>query len=268
MEFLKEALGSSFSSVCEKITRFNREHPDRAVKLANLSGGDYVSKAKYRDLEAEVNRLKKQTADLVNLRGNKLLVSSEQKDKSGQERLLANSEQKNKPTQVGEPIQSAEGRQTGVPAKEEMLASGEQKGVPNQSAEGRQTGVPAAQSAEGRQTGEAEEELFALQALYKKDTEALKAELDRARLDAQVDLALEKSGARNIKAARALLDFDKLTLKAGEAVGLDQQIDAMRAENGFLFSRSSASTAMKQGGAPAPDGFVVSARQAAGLTNG
>lgn len=193
MEFLKEVLGDSFASVSEKIERFNREHPDRAVKLADLSGGKYVSKAKYNDLEAEANRLKKQVADFTALR------------ESGKTAL--NSE-----------------------------------------------------------PSEHEKALSDLKDRYKRDTEALRAELERAKVDAAVDLALVKNGARNIKAARALIQFDGLALKDGLVDGLEEQIEQVRAENSFLFGRGAVSSAMKQGGgAPAADGFVVSARQAAGL---
>ena len=37
MEFLKNVLGDSFADVSERIGRYNREHPENQVKLADLS---------------------------------------------------------------------------------------------------------------------------------------------------------------------------------------------------------------------------------------
>lgn len=190
MQFLKDVLGDMFVDVSERIESYNREHPEKKVKLADLSGGNYVSKAKFNDLEAEASRLKAQLASL----------KAQESDSNEDEDSL-------------------------------------------------------------------KKELSDLKALYEKDTDALKKELNQARFDGALDLALEKCGARNIKAVRALLDLDSLELEDGQLAGLSAQLDAVRAENGFLFSGGALSTAMKQGGsAPAADGFVVSARRAAGLT--
>ncbi len=58
MEFLKEVLGDGFAAFSETIDAYNNAHPESPVKLANLESGAYVSKRKYADLEAEVNKLK------------------------------------------------------------------------------------------------------------------------------------------------------------------------------------------------------------------
>ena len=128
MEFLKNVLGDSFADVSERIGRYNREHPENQVKLADLSEGKYVSKAKFCDLEAEAKRLKE-------------LLSSQhsEDDPDGPEQKLAELKQK-----------------------------------------------------------------------YDKDTEALKTELKQAKFNGALDLALERSGAKNTKAVRALLDLDSL----------------------------------------------------------
>ena len=176
MEFLKNVLGDSFADVSERIGRYNREHPENQVKLADLSEGKYVSKAKFCDLEAEAKRLKE-------------LLSSQhsEDDPDGPEQKLAELKQK-----------------------------------------------------------------------YDKDTEALKTELKQAKFN----------GAKNTKAVRALLDLDSLELdENGGLSGLSQQLESLRADNGFLFGRGAASTALAQGAAfPVTDGFVASAREAAGLT--
>lgn len=55
MEFLKEILGEElYSQVAEKINAHNgnEANKDKLIKLANLSGGEYVSKAKHDALQA------------------------------------------------------------------------------------------------------------------------------------------------------------------------------------------------------------------------
>ena len=113
-----------------------------------------------------------------------------------------------------------------------------------------------------------EQKLAELKQKYDKDTEALKTELKQAKFNGALDLALERSGAKNTKAVRALLDLDSLELdENGGLSGLSQQLESLRADNGFLFGRGAASTALAQGAAfPVTDGFVASAREAAGLT--
>ena len=49
MEFLKELLGDDLYSQVEAKLKDNKD-----VKLANLASGEYVSKAKYDDKEAEL----------------------------------------------------------------------------------------------------------------------------------------------------------------------------------------------------------------------
>lgn len=55
MDFLKEILGEElFNQVAEKINAHNgnEANKDKQIKLANLGGGDYVSKAKHDALQA------------------------------------------------------------------------------------------------------------------------------------------------------------------------------------------------------------------------
>ena len=55
MEFLKEILGDQlYNQVFEKITAYNNDEANKGnqIKLGNLSGGGYISKSKYTDLEA------------------------------------------------------------------------------------------------------------------------------------------------------------------------------------------------------------------------
>lgn len=64
MEFLKEALGEGYEAFAQAVKQYNEKSPDKAVKLANLSEGGYVSKEKYAALEAEAGGYKEQLAGL------------------------------------------------------------------------------------------------------------------------------------------------------------------------------------------------------------
>ena len=101
---------------------------------------------------------------------------------------------------------------------------------------------------------------------YEQELARLETELFTTKRDNAIDLAIERAGARNAKAVRALLDVDALKEEEGQLVGLSAQLDKIREENGFLFRQGAVSTAMPQGAAKPPeDSFVVSARAAAGL---
>lgn len=55
MEFLKEILGEElYNQFIEKVNAYNGDeaHKDKQIKLANLGGGEYVSKAKHDALQA------------------------------------------------------------------------------------------------------------------------------------------------------------------------------------------------------------------------
>ena len=57
MLFLKEVLGEKYEEFKGIIDAYNSENKDKQVKLANLSTGEYVSKAKYDALESEKNNV-------------------------------------------------------------------------------------------------------------------------------------------------------------------------------------------------------------------
>lgn len=75
-----------------------------------------------------------------------------------------------------------------------------------------------------------------LQAKYKADAEKAAAELNQSKLNAAVELTLITAGARNVKATKALLEMDKVKLDGEQLLGLNEQIEALRKEQGFLFS--------------------------------
>ena len=70
----------------------------------------------------------------------------------------------------------------------------------------------------------------------KADREKHEAELLATRKGYAIDLALTKAGAKNNKAVKALLDETKLTLDdKGELIGMKEQLDALKKDNGYLF---------------------------------
>lgn len=92
-----------------------------------------------------------------------------------------------------------------------------------------------------KKTGSSEEmqkELLDLQTKYKSETEDLQTKLTQAKLDAAVELALTKGGARNTTAARALLKADELELTDDGVKGLDEQLKVVMEQNPYLFEEN------------------------------
>ncbi|MGI5891988.1 MAG: phage scaffolding protein [Bacillota bacterium] len=82
-----------------------------------------------------------------------------------------------------------------------------------------------------------------------------RAELKAVRFDFALEAALMGAKARNIKAVRALLDTKNMHLKDGKLLGLEEQLQAVQAENPYLFEEASphqgyAYTPIKGEGAP------------------
>lgn len=66
--------------------------------------------------------------------------------------------------------------------------------------------------------------------------DAFRAENEHMQIQAAVDDALTRAGARNLRAAKALIDMDALTMDAqGALTGLD--IAAIKNENPYMFSQ-------------------------------
>jgi len=93
----------------------------------------------------------------------------------------------------------------------------------------------AAKKYDGVDVDGLKKQLTDAQAKY--DTDVAKLRLDNA-----VDLALAKAHARNGKAVRALLDMDKVTLKDGSLSGLDDQLTALKASDGWAFDETQSQT--------------------------
>ena len=81
-----------------------------------------------------------------------------------------------------------------------------------------------------------------------KARENFSAQIRQMKVDSAIDSALSGAKARNHKATRALLDEAKITVADdGSIAGLAEQIEALKAENAFLFDID-----QPKGGDPAP----------------
>ncbi|MHC5407331.1 phage scaffolding protein [Listeria seeligeri] len=88
-------------------------------------------------------------------------------------------------------------------------------------------------------SAELKTQLEKLQSDYKEMETKSQADLAETRLNSAIDLAFTKEGAKNIKATRALLNFEKLELgDDGTVKGLDDQLAALKESDGYLFPES------------------------------
>ena len=60
-------------------------------------------------------------------------------------------------------------------------------------------------------------------------------EFENEKRESAVERALLGSKSKNIRALKALIDFDKVEYSKGELTGLSEQIDALKKECGYLF---------------------------------
>lgn len=87
-----------------------------------------------------------------------------------------------------------------------------------------------------RQLEEKEKELRTVQAEYEEALEQCRMEAEKTHFEDRLELELWKSGARNPKSVRALLQIDKLSLSEnGQIEGLSEQLNALRHSDGYLF---------------------------------
>lgn len=70
---------------------------------------------------------------------------------------------------------------------------------------------------------------------YESEIETLKTESIANQKQAAIDLALVKNGARNPKAVNALLDSEKVELTEEGIKGLDEQLEALKESDAYLF---------------------------------
>lgn len=104
-----------------------------------------------------------------------------------------------------------------------------------------------------KQTGnsvELQAKLNDLQAKYEADTQALNDKVAETTRNSAIELALTKAGAKNIKAAKALLDLDKLEVGEDGVKGLDEQLTAMQESDGYLFGAGESTGQLTSTGNP------------------
>jgi len=89
-----------------------------------------------------------------------------------------------------------------------------------------------------------------IQAANKKKDEEHAAEIRNLKINAAIDTALTEAKAKNLKAAKALLDMDKIKLDdKGEISGLSEQIKSLTGskETGFMFDSKGTFKGAKHG---------------------
>lgn len=90
-----------------------------------------------------------------------------------------------------------------------------------------------------------------LQAANKEAVAAHQAELAGLRLDGAIELALTQARAKNSKAVAALLDREKIKIDGERVSGLDEQLQALKKDNDYLFESESSSAPDVRGFRPA-----------------
>ena len=99
----------------------------------------------------------------------------------------------------------------------------------------RDTDISVLEKSSG-ENDELKKQISELQAKYKAEAEAAATELASSKLNSAVELSLVTAGARNIKATKALLDMEKIKLDGEQLLGMNEQLEALRKEQGFLFA--------------------------------
>lgn len=62
-----------------------------------------------------------------------------------------------------------------------------------------------------------------------------KAEIEKIRLESKIDLAINNAKAKNVKSVKANLDLDKIKLDGDKLLGFDDQIEALKKSDAYLF---------------------------------
>ena len=86
-----------------------------------------------------------------------------------------------------------------------------------------------------QQLGEAQNRIAELEAEIERSAAEYGEQMTKMRIDAAVEQALRGARARNINAAKALLDMDALSFGEDGLVGLDAQVVAMKSDCAYLF---------------------------------
>lgn len=83
-------------------------------------------------------------------------------------------------------------------------------------------------------------QLADLQEANKQAKKQYESDLQATKLGYEIDNAITASGALNSKATKALIDLDKVSFgDDGKLIGLNDQLEAVKENNGFLFKQNS-----------------------------
>lgn len=93
------------------------------------------------------------------------------------------------------------------------------------------------------------------------ETEKLRQELETLRFDGALEKALSGAKARNSKAVRALLDMEQLQWEDGNLTGIQEQLEALKESESFLFDREENGFYQPAAGAEATDFSRMSDRE-------
>ncbi|WP_416353920.1 phage scaffolding protein [Agrilactobacillus fermenti] len=97
-----------------------------------------------------------------------------------------------------------------------------------------------------------------LQDKYKTETEKLTHEVQQTKLNSALDTTLTGAKVRNTKAAKALLDMDKVKLNdKGELEGVSEQLDALKKSDAYLFDEGTKGGYDPKGGKGSDDNNEV-----------
>lgn len=73
------------------------------------------------------------------------------------------------------------------------------------------------------------------EAKKKEIEENSKAEIEKVRLETKIDLAINNAKAKNVKSVKANLDLEKIKLDGDKLLGFDDQIEALKKSDTYLF---------------------------------
>lgn len=89
-----------------------------------------------------------------------------------------------------------------------------------------------------------------LKTKYEAEAEANTTRFNEIKRDSAIEIALTKAGARNLKAAKALLDLDKIEVNEDGIKGLDEQITGLTESDDYLFGSGETTGQFANGGNP------------------
>lgn len=104
------------------------------------------------------------------------------------------------------------------------------------------------------QYAELEAQLQEVLAGRAQDAKAFGAQLLAQQKDAGITLALTRAQAKNLTAAKALLNLEGIALEGERLVGLDAQLETVMRENPFLFGGAAQNPPPPSGGGVGPAG--------------